>query len=174
MLRELLEFARTSISELQTRVTQSKGNPRDSARLEKQVNELKLENAKLKGEIQEQMIEMKRKMEKEYDDKMSQMVEDKKAESMRNENSLRELVSALENQVAALKQVDHDKNESDSMIQSLKNEVKSQEEQIKALRGFNTNYQTIHDNQHSEIRKLKLEIEELKIKLEDARKAAKN
>lgn len=80
-------------------------------------------NAKLQGEIEDRVIEVKRKLEREYEEKIDKLNEEKHNEKKKLDYDYKNLIQTYEDELDNLRKVEHDKNESENIIQSLRNEV---------------------------------------------------
>lgn len=175
MVKKLLGFAENSIGELSQRMSSIKGLNRDSISVDKDLKQAQKDLATQKSAYEEKIFQLQRQLQRETEEKktLNWLLENKMKDQRSSEQYHKEYIANLEKRIEDLEAVQHNKIESDSKIQSLKTEIRSQDEQILNLKNFNTNYQTIHDNQVTEIEKLKLEVKECRYQLEEKDKKLK-
>jgi len=169
-LKDLVEFARTSMDEMQTKINYYKEKSDSIEKLERDLNEKKSMVVKLEVELQEKVSETKRKLELEHEDEKRQIEEKHRKEVESIESRYKELVNSLENEVSHYKSVQFDKTDAESKIETLKLEVESLKTNNEILNGLCGNLQTLKEDNEKKISQLRCEVEDLQIRCEMLKK----
>jgi len=169
-LKDLVEFARTSMDEMQTKINYYKEKSDSIEKLERDLNEKKSMVVKLEVELQEKVSETKRKLELEHEDEKRQIEETHRKEVESIESRYKELVKSLENEVSHYKNVQFNKTEAESKIETLNLEVESLKTNNEILNGLCGNLQTLKEDNEKKISQLRCEVEDLQIRCEMLKK----
>jgi len=98
MLKDLVEFAKNSMDEMQTKINYYKEKRDSIEKLEKELSERKIQNIKREAEFQEKLNETKRHLELDYEDKIASLKEKHKGELEGVETRYKDLIKNLEDE----------------------------------------------------------------------------
>jgi len=155
-LKELVEFARTSMDEMQMKINYYKEKSDSIEKLERDLSEKKSIIVRLEVELQEKVSEIKRKMELEHDEEKKKLLEDKRKEIETVETRYKELIRSLENEIASYKGIAFDKEEAEAKIENFKLEIKSLKTNNETLSGLCTNLQTLKEDNEKKNKSIKM------------------